>query len=246
MPDAVRIEGERLVGTRHATRHEVQVRFDESAVHMRCKLRLVRTGVRCGSAVANAGQALTGRCVQAWLITQGGREVAGAAYIIDEAGVVSAVKLPNVGAPMMKAMSAPLSSYLPYDESVVYEDLTEMRKIHLASLLFNVEHRFLSEKVYSYIGNMLLAVNPYRNLTMPIPGERDPCAYYDAPVRSYYARLRGETRQQVRAPPPLFCDAGAALFQEIFRPLCMTRGAARGSVRAYVRPWCRCRLSTCE
>jgi hypothetical protein len=27
MPDAVRVEGDRLVGTRHATRHEVQVRF---------------------------------------------------------------------------------------------------------------------------------------------------------------------------------------------------------------------------
>lgn len=123
--------------------------------------------------------------------------MAGSAYIIDEGGVVSAVKLPNAGAPKMKPISAPLSNHLPYDESVVYEDLTEMRKIHLASLLFNVEHRFLSEKVYSYIGNMLLAVNPYRNLTMPIPGVRDMCAYYDAPVRAYYARLRGETRQQV-------------------------------------------------
>jgi myosin heavy subunit len=75
-----------------------------------------------------------------------------------------------------------------------------MRKIHLASLLHNVEHRFLGEKVYSYIGNMLLAINPYRNLTMPIPGHKDPCGYYDGPVRAYYASMQGETRQQgVRA-----------------------------------------------
>lgn len=159
VPDAVRIDGDRLVGTRPATRHEVQ----------------------------------------AWVIT-GGSELSGATYIIDEAGGITPVKMGGAGAPKMQPVSALLSAHLPYDESVVYEDLTEMRKIHLASLLFNVEHRFLSEKVYSYIGNMLLAINPYRTLTMLIPGQRDPCAYYDAPVRAYYARLRGETRQQgVRA-----------------------------------------------
>ena len=68
-----------------------------------------------------------------------------------------------------------------------------MQKIHLPSLLHNIEQRFLVEKIYTYIGNMLIAVNPYKSLTMPIPGIREPCGLYAAQVRNYYARLRGGT-----------------------------------------------------
>jgi hypothetical protein len=56
MPDAVRREGDRIVGTREATRHEIET----------------------------------------WIITQGGKEVDGASYIIDEAGDISAQKIAEV------------------------------------------------------------------------------------------------------------------------------------------------------
>jgi myosin heavy subunit len=85
------------------------------------------------------------------------------AQVVDQVGAISAVPNVDQSAPKMPPMTAVVGAYLPYDESVVYEDLTEMRKIHLPSLLHNVEQRFLrTQKIYSYIGNMsgscLLAV----------------------------------------------------------------------------------------
>ena len=127
----------------------------------------------------------------------------GVAYLLDEEGNIS--ELPHSDASRCRLQEAqpvsqPLSAYLPYDDSVVYEDLTEMQKIHLPSLLYNIEQRFIVEKIYTYIGNMLLAVNPYKTLSMPIPGCREPCGLYDEEVRAYYAKLRGDTRQKgVRA-----------------------------------------------
>lgn len=229
MPDAVRVSGDRLVGTRPATRHEVQ----------------------------------------AWIITAGGREVEGSTYIIDEEGQITAQRVVDRSAQKIKPSTAPLLAHLPYDESVVYEDLTEMRKIHLASLIYNVEHRlcashsiaiasrqaltpppprFLSEKVYSYIGNMLLAVNPYRHLTMPVPGERSPCSYYDTPVRAYYARLRGETRQQgVRAHIFVVADlAYRALASEGKNQSVVISGESGAGKTKSAREILRCRPSTLD
>jgi tRNA A37 threonylcarbamoyladenosine biosynthesis protein TsaE len=127
----------------------------------------------------------------------------GVTYLLDEDGNIS--ELLHSAASRCQLQEArpvaqPLSAYLPYDDSVVYEDLTEMQKIHLPSLLHNIEQRFLVEKIYTYIGNMLIAVNPYKTLSMPIPGCREPCGLYDDEVRAYYAKLRGNTRQKgVRA-----------------------------------------------
>ena len=129
----------------------------------------------------------------------------GVTYLLDVDGNISELsKSASSGARAHRSearpVALPMSGYLPYDDSVVYEDLTEMQKIHLPSLLHNIEQRFLVEKIYTYIGNMLIAVNPYKSLAMPIPGHRDPCGLYDQPVRDYYARLRGDTRQKgVRA-----------------------------------------------
>lgn len=126
----------------------------------------------------------------------------GVTYLLDSEDNISELATQGSGAQQKEArpVTLPVSAYLPYDDSVVYEDLTEMQKIHLPSLLHNVEQRFLVEKIYTYIGNMLIAVNPYKTLTMPIPGCREPCGLYDQQVRAYYARLRGDTRQKgVRA-----------------------------------------------
>jgi len=127
----------------------------------------------------------------------------GVTYLLDVDGNISELpKSALSGARKSEArpVTLPVSAYLPYDDSVVYEDLTEMQKIHLPSLLHNIEQRFLVEKIYTYIGNMLIAVNPYKTLAMPIPGCREPCSLYDTHVREYYARLRGDTRQKgVRA-----------------------------------------------
>ncbi|KAJ1494150.1 hypothetical protein T484DRAFT_1766726 [Baffinella frigidus] len=151
--------------------------------------------------------------VHTWALTQGGVERPGLVYVADLNGVVSAEKILLPKTPPARAAlksylpyddaekillpetppaRATLKSYRPYDDAVVYEDLTEMSKIHLPSLLHNtemskihllsllhdVEARFLSETIYSYIGNMLIAVNPYKPLTMPLAGNAHPCFIY--------------------------------------------------------------------
>eukprot|EP00960_Hanusia_phi_P045162 757066-Hanusia_phi.AAC.1 len=134
--------------------------------------------------------------LNAWAL-MGGKDIrSDQMYVVDLNGNISSV--PKLGA--FKAKLKPetniLAHFLPFDENKVYEDLTEMTKIHLPSLLQNVEFRFLSEKIYSYIGNMLLAVNPYKQLDMPVPGYDHPIGMYDKEVRRYYASLQGNTRQQ--------------------------------------------------
>ena len=122
----------------------------------------------------------------------------GATFLVDAAGEIS--ECPPIAAAgsvrEAKQSRLPLSAYLPYDDSVVYEDLTEMQKIHLPSLLLNIESRFQAEKIYTYIANMLLAVNPYKALTMPLPGHTAPVGLYEAETRAYYAGLGGDTRQK--------------------------------------------------
>ena len=136
---------------------------------------------------------------------------AGVRYLLDNDGNISELSQGAAsGGRLQEArpVTQRLSAYLPYDDSVVYEDLTEMQKIHLPSLLHNIEQRFLVEKIYTYIGNMLIAVNPYKTLSMPIPGCREPCGLYDEEVREYYARLRGDTRQKgVRAHVFVIADS---------------------------------------
>lgn len=94
--------------------------------------------------------------VHTWALTHGGVEQEGMLYLADPAGAVCAVPRDAVLAPRTAPLRAPLAAYLPHDDAVVYEDLTEMSKIHLPSLLHNVEARFLSEKIYSYIGREAL------------------------------------------------------------------------------------------
>jgi hypothetical protein len=163
IPDAARREGERFVGIRQATHHEITT------------LALVQN--------FNVREDVL--------------------YLMDNSGNISEMpKQTSAQARKKEArpVTLPLTHYLPYDDSVVYEDLTEMPKIHLPSLLHNIEQRFLVEKIYTYVGNMLIAVNPYKNLTMPIPTCREPCGLYEEETRAYYARLRGDTRQKgVRA-----------------------------------------------
>jgi hypothetical protein len=164
MPDAVRRDGDRYVGMREATRHEITT------------LALVQNLNIRNDVV----------------------------YLLDSNGSISEVSKQAMSAGQQqkeaRPVTLPVSAYLPYDDSVVYEDLTEMQKIHLPSLLHNIEQRFLVEKIYTYIGNMLIAVNPYKALLMPVPGFPEACGLYDKDVRAYYASLKGDTRQKgVRA-----------------------------------------------
>ena len=44
------------------------------------------------------------------------------------------------------------------------EDLVTIDYLHEASVLKNLEVRFMREEIYSYVGNILVAINPYRSL----------------------------------------------------------------------------------
>jgi hypothetical protein len=77
------------------------------------------------------------------------------------------------------------------------EDNTQLQDLHDGSLLFNIQIRYKKEAMYTYTGNILVAVNPYQ--VYPI---------YDLDhVRKYRKALLGDL------PPHIFAIANAAYTQ---------------------------------
>jgi myosin heavy subunit len=46
--------------------------------------------------------------------------------------------------------------------SILYQDLMEIDKLNNAELLYHLRVNFESKNIYTYVGNNLLVVNPYK------------------------------------------------------------------------------------
>lgn len=76
-----------------------------------------------------------------------------------------------------------------------YDDNCEMMFLNEASLLHNIRVRYYKNKIYSYVANILIAVNPYKEI---------PALYAPDTIKSYRGRSLGEK------PPHVFAIADKA------------------------------------
>ncbi|XP_041938532.1 unconventional myosin-XV [Alosa sapidissima] len=77
------------------------------------------------------------------------------------------------------------------------EDLSQLDEICESSVLLNLKKRFHRDVIYTYIGNMLLSVNPFKPLQM-----------YTEELRQQY-----QSKEQQRNPPHVYAIADAAFRQ---------------------------------
>ncbi|XP_037362005.2 unconventional myosin-IXb isoform X3 [Talpa occidentalis] len=86
-----------------------------------------------------------------------------------------------------------------------YDDLCNLPELTEANLLKNLKHRFLQQKIYTYAGSILVAVNPFKFLPIYNPkyvkmyenqqlGKLEPHVFALADV-AYYAMLRKRVNQ---------------------------------------------------
>ncbi|XP_018568271.1 myosin heavy chain 95F isoform X2 [Anoplophora glabripennis] len=76
-----------------------------------------------------------------------------------------------------------------------YDDNCEMMFLNEASLLHNIRVRYYKNKIYSYVANILIAVNPYKEI---------PALYSSDTIKNYRGRSLGEK------PPHVFAIADKA------------------------------------
>ncbi|KAM4699021.1 unconventional myosin-XVI [Discoglossus pictus] len=98
------------------------------------------------------------------------------------------------------------------------DDLATLNELTDSSLLYEIQKRFSSNQIYTYIGNILLLVNPYKEL--PI---------YSALVTQLYRSISGRLCSSL--PPHIFACSERAyhmLFQER-RPQCFILSGESGS-----------------
>lgn len=81
------------------------------------------------------------------------------------------------------------------DQNKVYDDNCEMMYLNEGSLLNNVRTRYYKDKIYTYVANILIAVNPYKDI---------PSLYTSETVKSYQGKSLGEK------PPHVFAIADKA------------------------------------
>ncbi|CAM9308649.1 unnamed protein product [Lampetra fluviatilis] len=79
------------------------------------------------------------------------------------------------------------------------EDLTQLDDLHEGAILLNLKKRYDSERIYTYIGSILLSLNPYRMYDI----------YSSEVVLLYDGKAMGEN------PPHLFSIANAAYMKMI-------------------------------
>lgn len=86
-----------------------------------------------------------------------------------------------------------------------FDDLCNLPELTEANLLKNLKHRFLQQKIYTYAGSILIAVNPFKFLPIYNPkyvkmyenqqlGKLEPHVFALADV-AYYAMLRKHVNQ---------------------------------------------------
>ncbi|XP_005997066.2 unconventional myosin-XVI [Latimeria chalumnae] len=98
------------------------------------------------------------------------------------------------------------------------DDLATLNELTDSSLLYEIQKRFSNNQIYTYIGNILLLVNPYKEL--PI---------YSTVVTQFYLSSSGKSCSSL--PPHIFSCAERAyhmMFQER-RPQCFLLSGESGS-----------------
>lgn len=93
-------------------------------------------------------------------------------------------------------MELPVSSVVkPMDETSIYgvEDMILLGDLHEASLLRNIEIRYKNNNVYTFTGNILVAMNPYQRMDI----------YDGGHIRKYQGKPLGEL------PPHIFAIGNA-------------------------------------
>ena len=73
-----------------------------------------------------------------------------------------------------KSMTIPLGDLLdpipnPAHLSLLYDDLVKMDEVHKASVVDNLRRRIEAEKIYTNVGDILIAINPYKRLPLYTP-----------------------------------------------------------------------------
>ncbi|NXR50917.1 MYO15 protein, partial [Hippolais icterina] len=97
--------------------------------------------------------------------------------------------------PMMQSLcSLPIMRYQEPQEEDGLEDMTQLEDLQEAAVLNNIRTRFERQLIYTYIGSILVSVNPYRLYNI----------YGKEQVQQYEGRALGEN------PPHLFAIANVA------------------------------------
>ncbi|XP_030916920.1 unconventional myosin-XV [Geospiza fortis] len=102
--------------------------------------------------------------------------------------------VPLPPSPMQSLCSLPIMRYHEPQEEDGLEDMTQLEDLQEAAVLSNLRTRFERQLVYTYIGSILVSVNPYRLYNI----------YGKEQVRQYEGRALGEN------PPHLFAIANVA------------------------------------
>ncbi|XP_073068469.1 unconventional myosin-XVI isoform X6 [Manis javanica] len=98
------------------------------------------------------------------------------------------------------------------------DDLATLSELNDRSLLYEIQKRFANHQIYTFIGDIVLLVNPFKEL--PI---------YSTTVSQLYLRSSGQPRSSL--PPHIFSCAERA-FHQLFqqqRPQCFVLSGERGS-----------------
>ena len=90
-----------------------------------------------------------------------------------------------------------ISVFVPRAELVEYPDLCNLPDLNETTLLDNLKHRFDNETIYTYIGSILIAVNPFK--------------YYPIYNPKYVRRYQNKRLSD--NPPHVFAIADAAYHQ---------------------------------
>ncbi|CAJ1080563.1 unconventional myosin-XV [Xyrichtys novacula] len=77
------------------------------------------------------------------------------------------------------------------------EDLSQLEEVCESSVLLNLKKRFQRDCIYTYIGNMLLSINPFKPLN----------------IYTEEMRMKYQGREQQRNPPHVYAVADAAFSQ---------------------------------
>ncbi|NXJ84436.1 MYO15 protein, partial [Trogon melanurus] len=111
---------------------------------------------------------------------------------------ITSCELPSLGSQMVDLMqslcSLPIVRYQEPQEEDGLEDMTQLEDLQEAAVLSNIRTRFERQLIYTYIGSILVSVNPYRLYNI----------YGTEQVLQYEGRALGEN------PPHLFAIANVA------------------------------------